>query len=216
MQNTGNTALKRMIFSDLLLTKSQGHRLAYMAVMAALCVVANMWLEFRLLDIQFSVTIVVSALTGILLGPVSGFAVCYIGDLCGYFYNSWGQLYMPWVGLSTGMIALLAGLVFNLFRPNFRGSLYVKLSLVCLLSLFVCTIGINTTGFYFYFQKVGFSPKFIQYISDTFGTGATYWGYVCYRLFFGGQIWNCIANYALLFAVVPILNHIKPLKIRIS
>ena len=129
MQNTGNTALKRMIFSDLLLTKSQGHRLAYMAVMAALSVVANMWLEFRLLDIQFSITIVVSALTGILLGPVSGFAVCYIGDLCGYFYNSWGQLYMPWVGLSTGMIALLAGLVFNLFRPNFRGSLYVKLSL---------------------------------------------------------------------------------------
>ncbi|MFQ7077917.1 MAG: hypothetical protein ACLRSW_08250 [Christensenellaceae bacterium] len=57
------------------------------------------------------------------------------------------------------MIALLAGLVFNLFRPDFRGSLYVKLSLVCLLSLFICTIGINTTGFYFYFQ-VGFSPKF--------------------------------------------------------
>lgn len=114
------------------------------------------------------------------------------------------------------MIALLAGLIFNLFRPNFRGSLYIKLSLVCLLSLFVCTIGINTTGFYFYWQKVGFTSKFIQYVTDTFGTGATYWRYVCYRLFFGGQIWNCIANYALLFAVVPILNHIKPLKIRIS
>ena len=81
MQNTGNTALKRMIFSDLLLTKSQGHRLAYMAVMAALSVVANMWLEFRLLDIQFSITIVVSALTGILLGPVSGFACEVAGAL---------------------------------------------------------------------------------------------------------------------------------------
>ena len=131
MQNTGNTALKRMIFSDLLLTKSQGHRLAYMAVMAALSVVANMWLEFRLLDIQFSITIVVSALTGILLGPVSGFAVCYIGDLCGYFYNNWGQLYMPWVGLSTGMIALLAGLVFNLF-PLYKAFARLFAVAVCL------------------------------------------------------------------------------------
>ena len=81
MQNTGNTALKRMIFSDLLLTKSQGHRLAYMAVMAALSVVANMWLEFRLLDIQFSITIVVSALTGILLGPVSGYTIAVLKSL---------------------------------------------------------------------------------------------------------------------------------------
>lgn len=94
---------KRTLFSELILTGSAGRRIAYVAVVTALSVVANMFLEFRLLDIQFSLTIVVSALAGILLGPVCGFAACYIGDFLGYVYNSWGQLYMPWVGLSTGM-----------------------------------------------------------------------------------------------------------------
>ena len=134
------SALRKTFFSELILTKSMGHRIAYIAVITALSVVSNMFLEFRLFDVQFSVTIVVSALAGILLGPLFGFVACYVGDLLGYVYNSWGQLYMPWVGLSTGVLALLAGLVFTCFRFRFRGSLYLKLALVCLLSLTVCTV----------------------------------------------------------------------------
>lgn len=200
---------KRTLFSELILTGSAGRRIAYVAVVTALSVVANMFLEFRLLDIQFSLTIVVSALAGILLGPVCGFAACYIGDFLGYVYNSWGQLYMPWVGFSTGMLALLAGLVFTCLRFKFRGSLYVKLALVCALSLFICTIGINTTGFYLYFREVGFSDKAIEAITGRFGTGVTYWSYAIYRLFIGGQIWNCLVNYVLLFSALPLLNRIR-------
>ena len=78
------SALRKTFFSELILTKSMGHRIAYIAVITALSVVSNMFLEFRLFDVQFSVTIVVSALAGILLGPLFGFVACYIGDLLGY------------------------------------------------------------------------------------------------------------------------------------
>ena len=214
MQNTQNTLLKRTFFSDLILSKTIAQRIAYIAVMTAFSVVTYMFLEFWMFDIQFSITIVVSALSGILLGPLCGFAACWIGDLVGYLYNSWGLLYMPWVGLSTGVIALLSGLIFNGIHFKFRGSVYVKLFFVCLISFFVCTAGINSTGFYLYNKTMGFSTKVIEFVDKKFGTGVTYWGYVIYRLF-GGQIWNCLLNYALLFAVVPLLNSIKPLRLDI-
>ncbi len=216
MTKTQNTVLKRTFFSELILSKSSGQRIAYIAVITALSVVTSMFLEFKMFDVQFSVTIVVSALAGIVLGPVCGLAACYVGDLIGYIYNNWGLMYMPWVGLSTGMIAFLSGLIFNAARWKFRGALYVKLAIVCVLSFFVCTIGINTTGFYLYYKETGFTSAAIEYITQKFGSGVSYFTYVFYRLFVGGQIWNSLVNFALLFAVIPLANNIKPLKINIS
>ncbi|PWM71288.1 MAG: hypothetical protein DBX59_09240 [Bacillota bacterium] len=212
MHNAETATWKRFFFSELLLTKSVSQRIAYIAVVAALSVVSNMFLEFKFFDVQFSVTIVVSAVAGILLGPIGGFAACYIGDLAGYLYNSWGLMYMPWVGLSTAMLALIGGGIMNI-PLRFKGALYVKLALVCVLSLFVCTIGINSTGFYFYNKTMGFSDAVINYVSEKFGAEVGYFGYLAYRLFFKGQIYNNLVNYALLFAVVPLLGAIKPLKI---
>lgn len=208
------TVIKRAFFSDLILSKSTSQRIAYIAVMAAFSIVTNMFLEFKLFDVQFSVTIVVSALCGILIGPLCGFVACFVGDFLGFVYNSWGYMYMPWVGLSTAMLALIAGLIFNLVRFKFKGAVYIKLLLVCLCSFFVCTIAINSTGFYLYNKHLGFSQKVIEFVDAKFGTGVTYWGYVLYRLL-GGQIWNCLVNYALLFALIPMLNAIKPLKLDI-
>ena len=80
----------------------------------------------------------------------------------------------------------------------------------------VCTVAINTTGFYLYYQKIGFTEKAIEAISEKFGTGVTYWTYEGYRLLIGGQGWNCLANYALLFALIPLLNRIRPLNLNIG
>ncbi len=212
MQNAETATWKRFFFSELLLSKSVSQRIAYVAVAAALSVVSNMFLEFKFFDVQFSVTIVVSAVVGILLGPAGGFAACYVGDLAGYLYNSWGMMYMPWVGLSTAMLAFIGGGIMNI-RFSFKGSLYVKLALVCAVSLLVCTVGINSTGFYFYNRAMGFSDAVIDYVSERFGAEVGYFGYLAYRLFFKGQIYNNIANYALLFAVVPLLTAVRPLKI---
>ena len=60
---------------------------------------------------QFSLTIFVSTIIGVILGPIAGFITCVFGDFIGYVSNSWGLIYMPWVGISTGLFAFLAGII---------------------------------------------------------------------------------------------------------
>ena len=62
----------------------------------------------------------------------------------------------------------------------------------------ICTVAINTTAFWKLYSKVSYGK------------------YLVSRLFLQGQIWNSLANYALLFVAVPVLNRIKPLKLRIQ
>ena len=69
--------------------KSGSHRIAYIAVMTAFSVIANMFFEFKLAETQFSLTLAISALTGIILGPIFGFSACFLGDLVGFLYNSY-------------------------------------------------------------------------------------------------------------------------------
>ncbi len=198
MSNREVSRWEEVLFSKTLAKKGRSHKIAYIAVMTALCVVANMFFEFKLADTQFSLTIVISALTGILIGPIFGFASCFLGDLVGFLYHSAGFAYMPWVGVSVGVASMIAGLIVNGLRSEKTWFLYVKLALVCLLSLTICTILINTTAFWLLYSKVDY------------GT------YLVSRLFAQGQIWNCLINYALLFISVPSLTKIKPLKIRIA
>ncbi len=213
MQKETQTPLwKRLLFSDAMLGRSYARRLAWISVMTALCILSNL-LEFKFADIQFSLTLSASVLAGIIVGPVLGCAAAMLGDFLGFVVNSWGFLYMPWVGLSCAAMALIAGLVMKL-PFHFRGSGYVKLAIICVLVLFFCSIGINTTGFYFYYTRVGFSAKALSLVEEYFG-GNSYLAYALVRLLFMGQIWNSLFNYAILFLAVPLLNAAKPLGIRI-
>ncbi len=204
--------LQKLLFSDAMLGKSYARRVAYVGVTAGLCTVTSMFLEFKFLDVQFSLTIFMSVLAGILLGPLLGSAAVFLGDFIGYVYNSWGLLYYWWVALSCALMAVVAGLVMRL-PFKFRGSGFVKLALICLVILALCTVGVNTTGFYVYYTQVGFSQKSLDALSRWFGGSNTYLAYVLVRLFFLGQIWNSLANYVLLFVMLPVLGAIKPLHI---
>ena len=192
------TPLKRLLLSETMVGKNDSHRIAYIAVFTAFCVVANMFFEFKLAETQFSLTLLVSALTGIVIGPVFGFIACFLGDLVGFLYNSAGFAYMPWIGISMGLTAVLGGLIVNGLHSKKPWFLYVKLALVCLLSFTVCTVLINTTAFWLLYSKVDYAT------------------YLVSRLFVQGQIWNCLVNYILLFVSAPALAKIKPLKIKIS
>ena len=189
---------QRLLLSDTMAGKNDSHRIAYIAVFTAFCVVANMFFEFKLAETQFSLTLFISALTGIVIGPLFGFAACFLGDLVGFLYHSAGYAYMPWIGISMGLTAVIAGLIVNGMRSEKRWFLYVKLALVCLLSLTICTILINTTAFWILYSKVNYAT------------------YLVSRLFVQGQIWNCLANYLLIFLCTPALGKIKPLKVKIS
>ena len=193
------TSLKEIFFSKTLLTKNRSQKIAYVAIATAFVVIANMFFEFKLADTQFSLTIVVSALTGILLGALPGFVACFLGDLVGFLYHSAGFAYMPWIGLSMGITAVLASLFVNGTMGNGKPwFLYVKLAMVCLFVFLICTVAINTTAFWLLYSKVD------------------YFTYLVSRLFIQGQIWNSLVNSLLLFIIVPTLCKVKPLKIHIN
>lgn len=80
-------AWKRILFSATLAEKNGSHKIAYIAVMTAFVVVANMFFEFKLADTQFSLTLVVSALAGIVIGPLFGFVAC--------FFGGFGRVFVP-------------------------------------------------------------------------------------------------------------------------
>ncbi len=198
MQKKGLSIWERLCFSPTLAGKNKAHKIAYIAVLTAFVVVANMFFEFKLADTQFSLTIFVSALCGLIIGPIFGFAACFLGDLAGFLYNSGGFAYMPWVGISMGLTAFFAGLIIMGLHSKKPWFLYVKLALVCVLTFFICTVAINTTAFWWLYSKVSYKT------------------YLTTRLFVQGQIWNSLANYALLFIAVPLLGRVKALKIELN
>ncbi|MBE7068122.1 MAG: ECF transporter S component [Clostridiales bacterium] len=205
---------KRLLFSRTLAGKNQSRKIAYIAVMTALCIATNFF-EFKFLDNQFSLTITVALLTGVIIGAVFGFTACVLGDFLGFLANP-AYMYMPWVGLSTGVFALLSGMIFNGFPCEKKWAVWLKLFGVCIVTFLVCTVGINSTGFYFYNRAMGFSTAVLDYIASRFGGDVSFWGYIVYRLIFKGQIWNSVFNYALFIAILPSVARIKALKLKIS
>ena len=181
--------IEKVVFSNILRTKNRNHKIAYAALMTALVVVANMFFEFKFMDVQFSFTIAVSALTGLVLGPLLGFAACFVGDLVGFLYNSGGYPYMPWVGLSMALTAVFAGVAYNLFERNTTRKSVVIGVVVSLFSFVVCTVLINTTAFWLLY-----SPK------------TPYWVYLTARLLGKGQIYNCLVNYVLIIIGAPMVE----------
>lgn len=182
---------ERLLFSDLLARQRPSRKIAVVGVMTAVMVVANTFFEFKLAETQFSFTLVMSALTGVLLGPLFGFSACFLGDLVGFFYHSAGYAYLPWIGISLGCTAMIAGFVINGLPEKGKGFLFFKIVLVCALTFCICTVAINTTAFWILYSKVDYGTYLIS------------------RLFVQGQIWNSLVNYALLFITVPAVKKLK-------
>lgn len=185
--------IKKLLFSDVLSESTHTQKVAYIAVMTALCVVCNMFFEFKLADTQFSLTLFFSALTGMIIGPVFGFVACFLGDLVGFLYNSGGFMYMPWIGLSMGLVALVSGLIMNFIDIKNRFATYVKILIVAVLTFLLCTVAINTTAFW-----IMYNNKKVPYFA-----------YLFTRLFVQGQIWNSVFNYVLLFVLYPTIIRVK-------
>ena len=203
-ESTKREKWKELIFSKTLAKKSIGHKIAYIAIFAALNVAVNTF-SLPLGFVQFSFTLFMSSLTGILIGPIFGFAACFLGDTVGYFIGGGSVgMFTPWMGVSMGVAAVISALIVNGLRitliindMQIKG-IYIKLAIVCLLTFVVCTYAIGTTAAFYLWNYKGLS------YADFLGARMAL------------QIWNNIGNSALLFIIIPILNRIKPLKIHIS
>lgn len=200
--------MKRFLSPPFLKDFSVSKKLAFIALFTALNVVSNMLLEIRIFDIQYSLTIVFSFISGLFLGPLYGFLSCLLGDFVGYLVNSWGQLYMPWVGVSTGFFAFISGLIFSA-KSKTTYMIFVKAAIFTFVSFLLCTVLINSSGFYLYNKKLGFGEAFLTYTENLTGYRySSFYLYLCYRLIFKGQIFNSIVNYALIFVLLPIFRKI--------
>ena len=185
--------VNRWVLSEIMQDSTNTQRIAYVSVMTALLVVCNMFFEFKFADTQFSLTIFFSAFSGMVIGPFFGFAACFLGDLVGYLFNSGGFMYMPWIGLSMGLVAMITGLIMNGVNLKFKGAVFVKIALISVLTFLICTVGINTTCFW-----ITYNTKKVPFFA-----------YLITRLFVQGQIWNSLLNYALLFACYPLLIRVR-------
>ena len=203
---------KRVLFSNVLVNKSAAKKIAYIGVVTALCIATNFF-ELKFATVQFSLTIFSSVLAGMLIGPVFGFCAVFLGDAIGYFANSAGYLYYWWVALSVATMALVSGLIMNGVKLKCKGAAYIKLAVVCVVTLVLCSGVINSLGMYY----LGYIPKSVRDAFETyFGGERTFWAYLVIRFFILGQIYNSIVNYALLFVALPVLRAIKPLQINVT
>ena len=212
---------KKLLFSDVLLFRPISHKLAYIGVMAALCIAVNTFeikfadtqFSFSLFtDTQFSFSLFTALLAGVTLGALPGAVAVFVGDLFGYLLNSAGMYYYWWVALSLMLMAVIAGLVMRI-PMHFKGSLFVKLAIVTVLTFSLCTVLVNSLGMYYIGINLFSSQALIDAINERFGGVLTFGNYVFVRLFVLGQIYNSILNYILAFLAIPLLNAVKPLKL---
>ena len=188
---------KRFLFG-MLTEKKRSVKLAYIAVLLAGNVAVNAITSIPLGFVQFSFTLSAVALAGILLGPLFGFAVGFLGDLVGFFIGG-GAGYTPFVGLAMGLVAFLYGAAFCL-RWQGKWAWCIKVAVAAVLSFLLATVAISTTAGFFLWNK----------------SGLPFWEFAVARLFVGGQVWNNVINTALLYAVLPALSKIPIFKLEIE
>lgn len=182
---------KKFLFSDTVLRLPLSKKITYIALMTAFTVIANTFFELKFFSVQFSVTIFVSVLAGIFLGSAFGFTACFLGDLIGFLLHPFGA-YLPWIGISTGLMAVFGALLYGRIPWENKTGKILKLLFVNLAIFVFCTAGITSITL----NKVWFSSL-------------TYPQYLIQRLFVEGQIWNTLLNALLLFVLLPIVERVK-------
>ena len=179
-----------MVFSPFVLKEKRSRKIAYVAMMVALSIVCNIFFEFKLGTVQYSLTTAVSCLIGILLGGGAGFVACFIGDMVGFFVHPFGA-YTPWIGLATGLMAFISGSVFHLLKDKAKLNVYLKLVIISISTLIICSVGINST-----------------FLWAAWNNKTPYFTFLVARYFVQGQILVSVVNYAILFVLIPIIKRV--------
>ena len=164
---------------------SNTQKIVYIALLTALCTAVNVLTYYPVSYIAISFTATVCFLAGFLLGAKAGFAVGFIGDLIGAILFPQG-VYNPLIGLASGLMGLIPGVVFDYFG----GNRYLKVVISAVLCLIICTSGLNTLGLYLIY---GLGKK-------------TFWAYLIVRL--PWQVLVSAGNCALCILLAGILPKI--------
>lgn len=123
-------------------------RIAYTAVLTALATIFNIITFFPVRYCSLSFTAIPCFIAGVVLGPISGFGVGFLGDLLGHLILPQGA-YMPLIGISSGLMGFIPGVLFLLFN----GKDYLKICISFLICLVICTIFLNTYNLWLVYSK---------------------------------------------------------------
>lgn len=167
-------------------------RITYIALLTALSTLFNMGTFYPVKYFALSFTAIPCFIAGIMLGPISGFAVGFLGDLLGFLIAPQGP-YMPMIAISSGLFGFIPGMIFLLFR--FHPHLKILISYI--LCLLVCTCCLNTLNLWLVYSA---GEK----------TLATFWVYLKIRLPF--QIAVCAINWFLTTILYVCLVKAKVIK----
>lgn len=170
-------------------------KLAFIAMLSALCVIANIY-SFGSQDIKFSFVSLVCFVAGFILGPIGGFAVGFIGDLIAGLIFPFG-VYNPIIALGSSLFGCIPGVIFGYFK----GNNFIKTIISYLICYFICSVILNSTATYLmYFLG---STKY-----------STLFAYLAVRI--PPTLITQLINLAISLLLVPALNRIKEMLVKNS
>ena len=116
-------------------------KLVYTSIMSALCFIGN-YFTFNASEVlQISFVATFGFIAGYCLGSGLGFTAAFLGDLiCGIVAPR--GVYSPIIGLGTGLMAFIPGVIFERF--NFNGYFQTIISYIAV--FIISTFFVNTLG----------------------------------------------------------------------
>ncbi|MGN0819201.1 MAG: folate family ECF transporter S component [Christensenellaceae bacterium] len=117
-------------------------KITLIAMLSAITVVANVY-TFGPDKIKFSFVPAVCFISGMLLGPMPGFAVGFCGDLIGAIIAPQG-VYNPILNLGSAMWGFVPGMIFWYFNFN----KYLKTAISFVVSYVIASLVLNSTAIY--------------------------------------------------------------------
>ncbi len=165
-------------------------RLVYIAVLTAICTVANCFLTIPITpNNSLSFTITVCFIAGYLLGAKAGFVVGFVGDLIGCIIFPQG-VYLPLMSVASGLYGMIPGLLFSYFNSDKKFNNYLKTIISAILIYGICSLVLNSISLWLLYSSKAFSA------------------YLIVRLPFMSI--NAVMNCALCLLIVGVLPRILP------
>lgn len=132
---------------------------AYCALFVALSVVANTFTLYIGVGGGNALSFVytVCFLSGAVLGPLGGFITGACGDVLGWLINPSGGAFNPAISVISGLIGLISGLTFFLFKKLGKGDKTVLPSVISFVLIFLVCTNLNTVALYFYYMSAKYS-----------------------------------------------------------
>ena len=126
---------------------SKTQKIAYIAMLSALCVAVNIF-QIPTPITQLSLVSTIACIAGVLLGPLEGFIVAFVGDLIAGIIAPLG-VYSPIIGIGTSLFGLVPGIIFAFFK----GKDYIKLIISFSITFVLSTLLLNTIGLALIYPK---------------------------------------------------------------